>query len=174
MQFWNKCKSKLLHDYSLIGYILSPNPTIMEDAITKSLDHNEAAEWLITKILLDSGLVGNDRNIERAKLIDIFLEEYSNFTNRHGVFAQDNIWIIAADENVKAYQWHYKYSYQQTKVLGRLACLVLSKILDIGTTKRNGKQVKAVKSGQRVNTSIDRARKQVLIYAQYQQMHAQA
>ena len=38
----------------------------------------------------------------------------------------------------------------------------------------NWKQVKAVKSGQRVNTSIDKTRKQVLIYAQYQQMHAQA
>ena len=99
MQFWNKHKSKLLHDYSLIGYILSPNPIIMEDAITnKSLEHNEAAEQLITKLLLDPGLVGNDRNIERAKLIDTFLEEYGNFTNRHGVFAWDNIWIIAVDK----------------------------------------------------------------------------
>ena len=137
----------------------------MEDAITnKSLEHNEAAEWLITKLLLDPGLVGNNRKIERAKMIDTFLEEYGNFTNRHGVFAWDNIWIIAVDENVKAYRWHYKYSYQQTKVLGRLACLMLSKILVIGTTKRNWKQVKAMKSGQQVNTSIDRARKQVSNY----------
>jgi hypothetical protein len=74
----------------------------------------------------------------------------------------------------KAYKWHYKYSYHQTKVLGRLACLVLSKILGIGTAERNWKQGKAVKSGQRVNTTIDRTRKQVLIYAQYQQMRAQA
>jgi hypothetical protein len=51
---------------------------------------------------------------------------------------------------------------------------VLSKILGIGTAEQNWKQVKAVKSGQRVNTSIDKTRKQVLIYAQYQQMCAQA
>jgi hypothetical protein len=51
---------------------------------------------------------------------------------------------------------------------------VLSKILGIGTAKRNWKQVKAVKSGQRVNTGIDKTKKQVLIYAQYQQTHAQA
>ena len=64
MQFWNKHKSNLLHNYSLVGYILSPNPTIMEDAITnKSLEHNEAAKQLITKLLLDPGLVGNNRNI---------------------------------------------------------------------------------------------------------------
>ena len=51
---------------------------------------------------------------------------------------------------------------------------MLSKILGIGTAERNWKQVKAVKSGQRVNTSIDKTRKQVLIYAQYQQMRVQA
>ena len=61
-----------------------------------------------------------------------------------------------------------------TKVLGKLACLVLSKILGIGTAKRNWKQVKAIKSGQRVNTGMDKTNKQVLIYAHYQQMRAQA
>ena len=45
---------------------------------------------------------------------------------------------------------------------------MLSKILEIGTAKRNWKQVKAVKSGQRVNTGIDKTKKQVLIYTQYQ------
>jgi hypothetical protein len=56
---------------------------------------------------------------------------------------------------------------------GKLACLVLSKILGIGTVKRNWKQVKAVKSGQQVNTGINKTKEQVLIYAQYQQTRAQ-
>ena len=34
--------------------------------------------------------------------------------------------------------------------------------------------MKAVKSGQRVNTMIDKTKKQVLVYAQKQQMRAQA
>jgi hypothetical protein len=175
MQFWIKRKHRLIHDYSLVGYILAPNPTIMEHAVEhKSLQHDEAAERLITKLLLDPALVGDERKVQRARLIDSFMDEYSDFTNRRGMFARDNIWIMAADSETKAYKWHYKYSYHQTKVLGRLACLVLSKILGIGTAERNWKQVKAVKSGQRVNTTIDRTRKQVLIYAQYQQMRAQA
>ena len=175
MGFWEKRRSKLIHDYSLVGYILSPNPTIMENAITNKLEiHDEAAERLITKLMLYPALVGNERTVQRAKLIDSFMEEYGDFTNRRGVFAKDNIWIMAADESTKAYRWHYKYSYHQTKVLGKLACLVLSKILGIGTAERNWKQVKAVKSGQRVNTSIDKTKKQVLVYAQYQQMSAQA
>ena len=165
MGFWEKRRPKLIHDYSLVGYILSPNPTIMENAITNKLEvHDEAAERLITKLILDPTLVGNERTIQRAKLIDTFMEEFGDFTNRRGVFAKDNIWIMAADESTKAYRWHYKYSYHQTKVLGKLACLVLSKILGIGTAERNWKQVKAVKSGQRVNTSIVKTTKQVLVY----------
>jgi len=58
--------------------------------------------------------------------------------------------------------------------LGKLTCLVLSKILGIGAAEQNWKQVKAVKSGQCVNTSIEKTKKQVLVYAQYQQMRSQA
>ncbi len=39
----------------------------------------------------------------------------------------------------------------RTKVLGKLACLALSKILGIGTAKRNWKQVKKIKYGDRAN-----------------------
>jgi hypothetical protein len=85
-----------------------------------------------------------------------------------------HIWILASDTDLKTYCLHQKYTLPVTKVLGKLACLVLSKILGIGTTERNWKQVKAVKSGQRVNTTICKTTKQVLIYSQYQQARAQA
>jgi hypothetical protein len=140
----------------------------------KTINHDQAAERLITKLILNPTLVGTKRNNERAKLINTFMEEYGDFTNKHGMFACDNIWIMAADENAKAYQWHYKYSLPTTKVLGKLAYIVLLKILGIGTAERNWKQVKAIKSGQRLNTGIDKTKKQVLIYAQYQQTRAQA
>ncbi len=68
MQFWKKRRNKLIHDYSLVGYILSPNPPIMEHVIdNKTLAHDEAAEWLITKLLLDPSLVGNARTQKRGK-----------------------------------------------------------------------------------------------------------
>ncbi len=175
MQFWIKCRPKLIHNYSLVGYLLSPNSTIMAHAFEhKTINHDQAAERLITMLILNPTLVGTERNNERAKLIDTFMEEYGDFINEHGMFACDNIWIMAADEIAKAYRWHYKYSLPTTKVLGKLACLVLSKILGIGTVERNWKQVKAVKYSQRVKTGIDKMKKQVLIYAQYQQTRAQA
>ena len=90
------------------------------------------------------------------------MEEHGDFSNKRGMYARDNIWIMATDENAKAYRWHFKYSLPTTKVLGKLACLFLSKILGIGTAERNWKQVKADKSGQRVNTGINKTKKQVL------------
>jgi hypothetical protein len=131
----------------------------MEHAIdNKTLAHDEAAERLITKLLLEPSLVCNRRTLERAKLFDCFMEEYGDVTNRRNIFSRDNTWIIVADDTTKAYKWHHKYSYHQTKVLGKLAFLVLSKILGIGNAEWNWKQVKAVKSSQHVNTTINKTK----------------
>jgi hypothetical protein len=70
----------------------------------KTIEHDQAAKWLITKLILNPTLVGTERSNARAKLIDTFMEEYGDFTNKRGMFARDNIWIVAADENAKAYQ----------------------------------------------------------------------
>jgi hypothetical protein len=89
----------------------------------KTIEHDKAAERLITKLILNPTLVGTERNNEMAKLIDTFTEEHSDFNNMRGMFAHDNIWIMAADENAKAYRWHFKYSLPTTKVLGTLHAL---------------------------------------------------
>ncbi len=65
MTFWFKCQPKLIHDYSLVGYILSPHPRIMNDArvrmlespiysdAIKSLIGKRVAETLISKTFVD-------------------------------------------------------------------------------------------------------------------------
>ena len=58
----------------------------------------------------------------------------------------------------------------KTKVLGKLACLVLSKILGIGTAKRNWKQVKKIKYGDRANLGNKVTAKIKNVYGQYQQV----
>ena len=175
MRFWINRRCKLVHNYSLVGYILSPSPIIMAHAAhNKTQVHDDAAEALIVKLILDPSLVSTTKSEARAELIDVFLKEYNDFVNRRGPFAKENIWIMAEKPDCKAYRWHQKYSLMSTKVLGKLACLVLSKIVGIGTAEQNWKQVKAVKPGQRSNTGIDKTKKQVLIYAQYQQARAQA
>ena len=76
-------RKNLIHDYSLVGHLLSPNPTIMEHArFNKNQGHKNAVEHLITKLILDQMLVGNEREARKSELIDKFFDEYNNFVNR--------------------------------------------------------------------------------------------
>jgi len=69
----------------------------------KTIEHDQTAKRLIAKLILNSTLVGTERNNSRVKLINTFMEEYGDFTNKRGMFACDNTWIMAADEHAKAY-----------------------------------------------------------------------
>ena len=69
-------------------------------------------------------------------------------------------------------QLEVRYSLQETKVLGKLACFVLAKILGIGTAEQNWKQVNYIKSGLRNHTDTDRVKKQAALYGQYRQVKA--
>jgi len=145
--------------------MLSPNPTIMKHCgVNKTSLHADAADRLIEKLILDPVLVGSKRRVELANLIDKFKDEYSEFTIQQGRFGKDNIWLVASKQDTAGFRRHVKYSIETTEVLGRLACLVLSKILGIGTAERNWKQVKKVKKGDHVKTGVEKTTKQVLIF----------
>jgi hypothetical protein len=171
MRFWIKRQEKLVTNYSLVGYMLSPNPIIMAHcAINKSFLYVNAADHLIEKLILDPMLVGTKHGEKLADLIDKFKDKYGEFMCQQERFAKNNIWMVAAKQETEGFHWHTKYSIETTEVLGRLACLVLSKILGIGTAERNRKQVKKVKKGDRAKTGVDKTTKQVLIYLQHQMM----
>jgi hypothetical protein len=64
MTFWFKHKPKLIHDYSLVGYILSPNPQIMNNARERMLHspiYSYAVKRLIGKLLLPENLTSTVR-----------------------------------------------------------------------------------------------------------------
>ena len=167
--YWIKRRERLVHDYSLVGCMLSPNSIIMDNcAEHKCVIHDHAAKRLVEKLILDPLLVGHARKTQLAVLIDKFKDEYLDFKNKIGAFNKDNIWIMAEQENQLAYKWHQKYTLESTTVLGKLACFVLSKILGIGTAERNWKQVKKVKKGDHAKTGVEKTSKQVLVYSQYQ------
>ena len=115
-----------------------------------------AVEHLITKLILDKNLVGNERKAHKSELIDTFFDEYNNFVNRRNAFGRDHIWYSAKGNNLKAYRWHQKCTLPVTDILGQVACLVLSKTLRIGTAKHTWKQVKKIKKGDRMSTGIDK------------------
>ncbi len=64
MTFWFKCQPKLIHDNSLVGYILSPNPRIMNNARERMLDspiYSDAIKHLIGKLLVPENLTSTER-----------------------------------------------------------------------------------------------------------------
>ena len=83
MRFWIKRRDNLVTDYSLVGYMLSPNPKIMAHcAANKNSLHVGAADRLIEKLILDPVLVGSKRRVELVNLIDMFKDEYGEFTSQ--------------------------------------------------------------------------------------------
>ncbi len=173
MRFWIKRQDNLIHDYSLVGYLLLPNPTFMAHTYENRLMiHNEVVVRLIEKLIVNPIFVGEEKSDLLSKDIDTFRDGFYNFINRRGCFSHKYMWDAARDDDVKAYRWHQIYSLQGRKVLGKLACLVLSKILGIRTAERNWKQVKFIKSGFHSQTDTDRVKKQAALYGQYQQVKA--
>ncbi len=159
--------------YALVGYLLSPNPTIMKHALeNKDERHDEAVVKLISKLILPRHLVGDDRIKERAQLVNTFWMEYSDFSLQTGKFGSPDMWIIAADPQQPAHMWHKTYSLTRTKVLGKLGCLTTSKNLGIGSAERHWKIVKASKKGQRAKLSTDKAKKSSLVYGAAMQQRA--
>ena len=133
LTYWKKRKKKLDHDYSKVAFLLNPHPKVMAEAAkAKNLEHDEAVERLIVKLFLDPTLVGQDRNTRKAELMDLFWDEFSDFTNRLGLFNSDDMWFIAAKDDTKAHEWHKKYSVSRTKVLGKMGCKTTSKALGTG------------------------------------------
>jgi len=176
MRFWLKRRDKIVHSYSLVGYLLSPNQTIMNHAYeNRSLIHHKAVVDLIRKLIVDPKLVGDEKARNLAESINTFWDEYHLFVNKQKMFKFDHMWEPAArGDRVPAYRWHQRWSLHTTKVLGKLACIVESKILGIGTAERNWKQVKLMKSGQRSNIQSEKCKKQVTLYGNYQQVKARA
>ena len=147
LSLWNKRKSKLLHDFAHVAYLLNPHPKVMAEAAqTKSLVHDQAVERLITKLYLSKILKGQERKEEVARLVDLFWNEYADFTGRSNLFnSEHTMWIIAAKDDNKPYEWHRKYARTCTKILGDLGCKVSAKILGQGLAERHWILMKEVK-----------------------------
>ncbi len=136
MRYWIKRRDKLIHPYSLVGYLLSLNLTIMTHARAHRSDmHNKAVITLIARLILNPLLVGNARNEALSEAITIFWDEFNNFQNRKRMFRHEYMWETKARDDTPAFRWHKRNSLHTTRVLGKLACLVLSKILGVGTAE---------------------------------------
>jgi hypothetical protein len=161
MTFWFKHRTMLIHDYSLVGYILSQNPQIM----------NNASERVVHSPIYSDAVTLNEHKECLADMTTKFFDEHQKFVNQTGILKSDTMWYAAGKrEFFVACRWHYTWTLSRIKVFGKLACLVLSKILGIGTAKCNRKQVKKIKDRDCSNLGPNVTSKITNIYQQYQQV----
>ena len=81
MRFWLKRRDKLIHNYLLVGYLLSPNPTIMAYVNeNRSEIHHMALVFLIKRLILSPLLVGAERTRCLVELVNTFWVEFACFT----------------------------------------------------------------------------------------------
>jgi hypothetical protein len=85
--------------------------------------------------MLPADLVGPARNERRAELVHKFWVEHRDFTLKLNKFADPDLWIIAADPMIAAHECWSTYGLTRTDVLGRVACVVTSKNLGIGSAE---------------------------------------
>ncbi len=133
--------------------------------------YSDAVKHLIGKLLIHENVTSTERKECLAEITTKFFDEHQKFVNQTGILNSDTMWYAAGKSDFfVACCWHYTWMLSRTKVLGKLACLVLSKILEIGTAKCNWKQVKKIKYGDPANLGNKVTAKITNVYGQYQQV----
>jgi hypothetical protein len=110
MTFWFKRRMKLIHDYSLVGYILSPNSQIMNNARERMLHspiNSDAITHLIGKLLVPENLTSNEHKECLAGMTTKFFDKHQKFVNQTGILKSDTMWYAAGKSDfVVACHWH--------------------------------------------------------------------
>jgi hypothetical protein len=100
--------------------------------------YSDAIKHLIRKLLVPEILISNDCKECLADMTTKFFDEHQKFVSQTGILNSDTMWYAAEKTDfIVACRWHFTWMLSITKVLGKLACLVLFKILEIGTAKHN-------------------------------------
>jgi hypothetical protein len=99
---------------------------------------SDAIKCLIEKLLVHENVTSTEHKECLADMTTKLFDKHQKFVNQTGILNSDTTWYAAGKSDfVVACRWHYTWMLLRTKVLGKLACLVLSKILGIGTAKSN-------------------------------------
>ncbi len=92
--FWFKCRTKIIHEFSLVGYILSPNPQLLNDARERMLHspiYSVAVRYLIGKLLVPENLTSNERKECLADMTTKYFDEHQKFVNQTGILNSETM-----------------------------------------------------------------------------------
>lgn len=161
---WQKRREKLISDFAVAGWLLSPIPEIYQDAsLHMTGSHRTAVDRLLKKMFASEFADDSD---ELARIMNTFWDEFELFRSKSGHFGTAYIWNANNNDLSlgKSHVWHKKNSYFQTKILGKFACRVCSKIVGMGSAERSWGDVKHLKSAKRSHLSTEAVEKQATIF----------
>ena len=163
MSCWKKRREKLVHPYSITGWMLCPIPEVYADSKKSHIGSDmKIMENLFIK-LFNHETEGPEGKV-MTKMLDKLWTEFECFLSKTGPYNREHIWESSDLGEGASYMWHKKNSLRFTEYLGRLACIVCSKILGIGAAERNWGDVKHLKTDKRSHLSSDRVKKQATIF----------
>jgi hypothetical protein len=165
VEIWLKRRDRLVTDFAIAGWLLSPIPEVYRDSSSNQTgEHRDAVDRLLKKMMGSEFAEDSD---ELAAIMNTFWEEFEQFKSKSGVFSRAYIWSETTNSDLssgKSHVWHKKNSFFQTKILGRFACRVCSKIVGMGSAERNWGDVKHLKSEKRSHLSASATEKQATIF----------
>ncbi len=88
----------------------------------------DAVKRLIGKLLVPENSTSNELMEHLANMTIKFFDKHQKFVNQTGILKSDTMCYVAGKSDfIVVCCWHYTWMLSRTKVLGKLACLVLSK-----------------------------------------------
>ena len=164
LDIWNKRRNKLINDFTIAGWMLSPVTEVFMDS-QKNADgkHRDAVDRILKKMYASNLADDSD---ELASLFNDFWDEFELFKSKTGPFQKMYIWKESNPDlhHGRSYMWHKKNSLPFTKIFGKFACRVCSKIVGMGSAERNWGDVKHLKTDKRSHMSSDAVQKQATIF----------
>jgi hypothetical protein len=165
---WARRSVAMRHKISIAAWMLSPVPEICAHVKQHlKADDKAIVSALVVKLFMPRGLTEQEQMNWKQPQLNVFWSEYEEFDTRTGVVfgeASGHIWSSSDITNNRSHFWHKKYTYVETKLLGRVACRVCSKICGIGSAERSWGAVKFLKQGQRSHLSAEAAAMQATVF----------
>jgi hypothetical protein len=119
----------------------------------------------LTKLFIAPGRQEDEVKSVQNIILKLFWQEWNEFNTRTELFdANKYIWGSDDIATNRSHFWHKINSYNDTKWLGKLACVVCSKTGGIGNAERSWSSVKTLVSGKRAHLSPETTSKQATIY----------
>jgi hypothetical protein len=162
---WKKRRQPLIHDYSIVAWMLSPCADVQEDAKNYNHEDIKVVERFITRVI--APLMPTETESERlcSDLFVKFWREYRHFKTRTGVFGdRPYIWTHDYLQRNESHLWHEENSLKSTEVLGKVACRATSKILGVGSAERAWGDVKHIKKDKRAHLSGEKTNMAATLY----------